>query len=739
MADDRFIRVAVPAPLYTEFHYLPPPGIEVERLRPGVRVRVPFGRGERIGVILDVDESASWEEGRVKPAMMLLDEDPLLSPEDLSLLTWVARYYQYPIGEVVASALPVRLRRGEPLVDLHEKGWTLTSEGADVEIASLIRAPRQQQIMQLLQNAQEPITQRSIYERHGPAYGVLKSITDKGWIEPCSIVPKLMQPASDRAGVEALPELHPEQQDAVEQVARDWGRFGVSLLEGVTGSGKTEVYLRLVEQAISQNRQVLLLVPEIGLTPQLLERFERRLTTPLALLHSGLSEGERERAWHRARQGLVRVVIGTRSALFTPMPDLGLILVDEEHDLSFKQQDGFRYSARDISVIRAQRAGCPVVLGSATPSLESIHNALQGRYRHLRLTQRAGLAQPPKFDLLDIRSARLDGGLSSVLIKMIGETLSRGEQVILFLNRRGYSPVLMCHDCGWTAQCQRCDAKMTLHMGNARLWCHHCDTQRPMVHKCPECDGEDVRPLGQGTERLEQVLKQHFPDSAIARIDRDTTRQKGSLQEMLEGIRRGDYPLMLGTQMLAKGHHFPNVTLVGILDLDQGLFGADFRAGERMAQLLIQVAGRAGRGERSGRVVLQTRHPEHPLLQTLITRGYPAFARLALAERKEAGFPPFSYQTLLRAEAPGIAEPRAFLEAAAKEVKALAGDDVEVWGPVSAPMERRAGRYRVQLLLQASERSKLQRLLSVWMPTLSKLPGARKVRWSIDVDPQEML
>lgn len=731
------LQVAVAAPLYAVFDYLPPEDSVLKQLHPGVRVLVPFGRGERCGVIMAVVDHSTFELARLKPAFRLLDEEPLFSPDDLGLLKWASQYYQHPIGEVVANALPVRLRRGELAVSNIRHGWRLTPEGIAQDLAQLRRAPRQVAVLKVLQESPVGLAQEELYLRCDPCRPVLKSLEQKGWVEPCEIKPAT--DASVQGGRESPLPLNMMQQQAVDAVSQDLSGFAVSLLEGVTGSGKTEVYLSLIQRVLDSGKQVLVLVPEIGLTPQLLRRFSRRISAPLSLLHSGLSEGERERAWHDARTGHGRVVLGTRSALFTPMPELGMILVDEEHDLSLKQQDGFRYSARDLAVIRAQRADCPVLLGSATPSLESLNNALKGRYRHLKLPERAGGAQAPRLDLLDIRSTRLDGGLSPTMTRLVEEQLQAGNQVLLFLNRRGYAPVVTCYDCGWISECRRCDARMTLHMNSRLLWCHHCGSQRRLDTRCPDCGGEELHPLGQGTERLAEVLTQRFPDVSLVRIDRDATRRKGSLEKLLGEIREGKHSLLLGTQMLAKGHHFPDVTLVGILDVDQGLFGADYRAAERMAQLIIQVAGRAGRSEKPGRVVIQTRHPDHPLLNTLIRRGYDAFAQAALKERREAMLPPYSYQVLLRAEAHDERLPRLFLEEAVVLAEGDNSDQLELWGPVPAPMERRAGRYRAHLLIQGNDRGELQQMLARWVPKLQKLTSARKVRWSIDVDPQEML
>lgn len=736
MPEQFFLRVAVPAPLRSVFDYLPPAGVAPRLLQPGVRLRVPFGRTERCGVLLERVTESAIETGRLRRALALLDDEPLLSLEDLALLSWVSRYYQHPLGEVIAGALPVRLRRGERPLALQRPGWQLTVEGAGQDPSALVRAPRQAEILRLLQ--QTPggaLPQDDIYLHMAPCRAVLQSLQRKHWLSPCSVAHAVEDAAADSS---SGPVLNAEQQAAAAVVMQRLHGFDVFLLDGITGSGKTEVYLKLIQTMLGLGRQVLVLVPEIGLTPQLKRRFRRRVPVAMTVLHSGMNQAERELGWQQARLGRARLVLGTRSAVFTPMPELGLIIVDEEHDLSFKQQDGLRFSARDLAIVRAQRCNCPVLLGSATPSLESVRNALEGRYRHLRLPTRAGNALPPRLDLLDIRSTRLQAGVSPTLMRMVAEQLEAGNQVLLFLNRRGYAPLLSCHDCGWVAQCRRCDARMTLHLASERLWCHHCGAQSALDRTCPECGGDQLRPLGQGTERLQEALQAAFPGVGTVRIDRDSTRRRGSLEKLLEDIRKGNYRLLIGTQMLAKGHHFPDVTLVGILDVDQGLYGADYRAAERMAQLIVQVAGRAGRADKPGRVILQTRHPDHPLLQTLLRKGFAAFAEEALNERREAGLPPFSYQVLLRAEAPQQAGPLEFLQQAAELALSAAGPGVEVWGPVPAPMERRAGHYRAHLLLQSASRSALQALLAEWAPRLQSLKAAQRVRWSIDVDPQEM-
>ncbi len=730
------LRVALAAPLETLFDYLPPPGVDPGDLCPGVRVMVPFGRGRRCGLLVAVAASAAVPTARLRAAEALLDAEPLFEADHLGFLQWTARYYHHPPGEVLTQALPLRLRRGESPHALGEAGWRLTPAGEDLSDDALSRAPRQRQVVEFLRQHPGGVGGSLLRSALGDPAAPLRSLREKGLVEACELVTSEDGASPPAAAAHSLNE---QQAAAVSTVSGALGGFAGFLLDGVTGSGKTEVYLQLAGQVIAGGQSVLMLVPEISLTPQLVRRFESRLGDGLALLHSGLNERERELAWQRARLGQARLVIGTRSSVFTPLPDLGLVLVDEEHDLSYKQQDGLRYSARDLAVVRAQRAACPVVLGTATPSLESLYNAREGRYGWLRLEQRAGGAKPPRLDLLDIQDQPVHGGMSPVLLAEVEKTLQSGEQALIFLNRRGFAPVLSCFACGWLSDCPRCDARQTLHAAAGLLWCHHCGAQRRVPAACPECGSHELHPLGTGTERVEQVLAARFPDYPLIRIDRDATRRKGSLDRLLAQARAGGAGLLLGTQMLAKGHHFPDVTLVGILDADGGLFGADYRAAERMAQQILQVAGRAGRGERPGRVLIQTRHPDHPLLQTLVHRGYDAFAADALQEREQAGYPPFGYQALIRAEAAAAEAPAAFLQA----VKDLANEqgcaDIELWGPVPAPMARRAGRHRAHLLLQSSTRAPLHQLLDRLLPAVRALPAARRVRWSLDVDPQESL
>jgi primosomal protein N' (replication factor Y) (superfamily II helicase) len=721
------LRIAVPSPLYRSFDYLLPGGIAPEALQTGMRVRVPFGRRTVIGVLLAVTAESPVETHKLKHALAVLDTEPVLDSDVLALVEWASDYYHHPIGEALTAALPVLLRHGEPPEAAGIPAWRLTAAGLAVDCTTLTRAPRQRAVMTILHEHVQGLARSAL----DASAGILRTLEEKGWIETF-----YQKPSTDFCTTAASAHtLNPAQQHAVDAILEQHDRFSPFLLDGVTGSGKTEVYLTLVEHTLSREQQALVLVPEIGLTPQLVDRFRQRFPVPLAVLHSGLSDRERLTAWQLAHTGAAPVIIGTRSAIFTPLPRPGLIVVDEEHDASLKQQDGFRYSARDLAIWRARQLDIPVVLGSATPSLESLLNVAQGRYQRLELPERTGVARPPGFSLIDVRELHLEDGLSAPLLRHMHKHLDAGGQVLLFLNRRGFAPTLMCYDCDWVAECRRCDARMTWHQHDGRLHCHHCGSQRPIDRECPICRGTELHPVGQGTERVEQALAKHFPDIEHIRIDRDTTRRKGELDRLLGQARSGASRILLGTQMLAKGHHFPNVTLVGILDADHGLFSTDFRASERMAQMIVQVAGRAGRHERPGEVLIQTCHPEHPLLQLLITQGYPAFAQAALAERRAAQMPPVTSMALLRAEAPAADTAMGFLSSIQQRISAIALPGIDVWGPVPATMERRAGRFRAQLLLQSRQRGDLQRLLSILVRQLEQTREARQVRWSVDVDP----
>lgn len=531
--------------------------------------------------------------------------------------------------------------------------------------------------------------------------------------------------------------LNANQQQAVDGIISARG-FQTFLLDGVTGSGKTEVYFQSMAALLKAGKQVLVLVPEIGLTPQTVARLQQRFPVPIVLLHSDLAEKKRLISWLQAVKGRAAIVIGTRSAIFTPLLNPGMIILDEEHDLSFKQQNNLRYSARDLAIVRGQIENIPVVLGSATPALESLYNAKNRKFVYLNLPQRAGEAKPPVISLINLRDKRLVGGLSMPLIEKIREHLTVGGQVLLFLNRRGYAAVLMCHHCGWMAKCSRCDARLTLHFQPQRLHCHHCGGMKPYPARCGDCRHPDLINVGQGTERVEEVIAEHFPDYPHIRIDRDSTKQRGSIAKLLEQMNQARPQILIGTQMLAKGHHFPLLTLVVIVDADSGLFSTDFRALERMAQLLVQVAGRAGRTDRAGEVIIQTHHPDHPHLQLLLKSGYRSFAQTVLQERQQALLPPYAYLALLRAESNQREITQAFLTNAKDALAATGAAGINILGPAPAPMERCAGRFRGHLLLQSTKRTDLQNALRLWVPAIKYVKIASKVRWSLDVDPQEL-
>ena len=732
------LQVALPSPLRRLFDYQAPEGVAHEQLRVGQRVRVPFGRRSMIGVIAGLSEHTKVPSGKLKPAEALIDTAPLLPASMWKLCLWTARYYQHGLGDTLNVALPVLLRQGEPALARQDRLWQLLP-GAYPEHPAIQRAPKQKQAVQVL--AQHPHgLSHALISQWGLNRAALEALEDKGLVQRIEQSPHHV--------AEPLPLLrqapltaNDEQQAALDAILGKTG-FNAWLLEGVTGSGKTEVYLQAIEQCLRSGHQALVLIPEIGLTPQTLERFQQRFSAPVVILHSGLNDRERLDAWIAAREGEAGIVIGTRSAIFTPLARPGLIIVDEEHDLSYKQQEGLRYNARDLAVYRAHLEDVAIILGSATPSLESLHNVEQGRYQLLRLSQRAGNAKPPSFQCLDIRSRPLEGGLSRPLTLLIGDHLNKGNQVLVFINRRGFAPTLMCHDCGWIAECKRCDARMTVHQSPAHLHCHHCNSQRPLDKHCPKCQGTDLRPLGAGTERTEEYLNERFPDFPVLRIDRESMSRKKAMQQMMETIQSAQPCILVGTQMLAKGHHFPDVTLVAILDADGGLFSADFRGPERMAQMITQVAGRAGRAEKPGQVIIQTHMAEHPLLIELTEQGYAAIAKRELAERAVSQLPPYRFMALLRAEANNAYAANQFLEEALQQAEQLVAqhqlDEIDLLGPVPSPMERRAGRYRAQLLLQAAQRSTLHQVVHLLLPILEQHPESRRVRWSIDIDPLDM-
>lgn len=718
------LRVAVPVPLPRLFDYLNTPENQPEHAV-GSRVRVPFGPRELTGIVVALDPEDADGGSTLKPISRWLDAQPVLAGELLDSLLWLARYTHAPAGEVLAAALPAALRQDQPLPDTTAWGWQLTAAG-QAGRATLRTGARPRQLADLL--ATQPHHEEQLDGLLAQWRSAARDLGKRGLAE------RIAMAAAPIPTPAAGPALNAEQAHAVAAIRAAAG-FQPFLLDGVTGSGKTEVYLQAISACLAAGRQALVLVPEIGLTPQTLGRFRDRLGAEVHTLHSGMADGARARSWLAAARGQARVILGTRSAVFTPLPEAGLIIVDEEHDTSYKQQDGLRYHARDFALVRAKALDVPVVLGSATPALETLNNAVAGRYHHLRLRQRAAAATPPRVRIMDMRKRRLHDGLSEEALQGIASHVAAGGQVLVFKNRRGYAPALLCHDCGWTAPCQRCDSPLTVHAGGRRLQCHHCGARQNAPLACPQCAGLALQPQGIGTERLEERLQAHFPDIPVVRIDRGSTSRRDALEQALADL--GQQPgILIGTQILAKGHDLPLLTLVVVVGIDEGLFSADFRASEKLAQLLIQVAGRAGRAQRPGEVWLQTHHPADPLLQTLVNGGYHAFAASEMEQRQAAGFPPFAHLALLRAEAQQQAQADDFLTA----VRALLPTPapVECYGPMPAPMPRRAGYQRSQLLFSAPQRAPLHRLLDTLVPAIHALPAARRVRWSLDVDPVDL-
>ena len=725
------VRVALAVPLPRFFDYLYPPD-----LTPivGGRVLVPFGSQKRVGIVVDLPASSDVAKEKLKPILDVLDAESLFNSTTWDWLAWSANYYRAALGDVLFQALPVKLRNGESAVKNDRTFWRITDLGKQaLELGELKRAKKQAEALNLL------LTQDLEKGNNEISSSIWSALKGKDYVE------EIIVPTEQKSWQQALGDnplvnlgnrltLNKQQALAFSQLIFQEG-FNVWLLEGVTGSGKTEIYLQYIEEVLKKGKQVLVLVPEIGLTPQTVRRFQARFNVEIDVLHSNLNDTQRLNVWERARTGQSAIVIGTRSALFTQFSDLGLIILDEEHDGSFKQQDGWRYHARDLGIVLAQKLNIPILLGSATPSLESVNNVQNGKYHHLVLSKRAGNATALRQFVIDLKHQRIQNGLSEPLLKRMQEHLEKGNQVLLFLNRRGFAPVLLCHECGWIDECHHCEKPYTYHQYQRVLRCHHCGAQKTVPMQCGHCGSTHLVTTGLGTEQLEETLKARFPQYNIARIDRDSTARKGKLEGYLEDIQQGKSQILIGTQMLAKGHHFPNVTLVALVNVDNALFSLDFRAEERLAQLYVQVAGRSGRAEKQGEVVLQTHYPDHPLLTTLLEKGYQAFAEETLKLRHNMGLPPFSFQALFKAQCRHSEEAENALSQLASFFYEQKIEGLQVLGPIPAPFSKKAGLYRWQLLLQHASRKQLQAALSRYSPELIK---SSQVRLILDVDPLDL-
>ena len=728
-----YVEVAIPVPMRQLFTYFLPVKLQSPEIALGERIVVPFGSRQVVGIVTKITNECEIPANKLKNVLSRMQHSFNLDDQMLHFLKACASYYHHPMGDVFQQALPVLLRKIEPPKIAPSTLW-LCSQAVEQQTINALanKAPKQFHLFELIKShkAISWIELRTL----GFSKVQLNALKDKSLI-----VEKTQQPQNFTWHTSDLNQtdkhqLSVEQAVIVSAINQSKSVFGCHLIEGITGSGKTEVYLQAMEQALANNQQVLVLVPEIGLTPQMLMRFEQRFNVPIYLHHSALNDNERLNTWLAAKQNIAAIVIGTRSAVFSPFHQLGMIIVDEEHDSSLKQQDSFRYHARDIAILRARQLNIPIVLGSATPSLETLQNALSGKYHYHQLLKRAGKSNVAKMALIDMAQQQVEHGLSGTLKHDIKQTLARGEQVLLFLNRRGYAPAINCQECHWIADCQRCDKPYTLHQGKQLLICHHCGSQKRVPYQCPSCGSVRIKPIGHGTEQLQDRISEMFEDYSVVRIDRDSTRKKGELAKLLQEVSDKKHQLLVGTQMLAKGHHFPDVTLVAVLDVDGALFSFDFRAAEQMAQLLIQVAGRAGRESKPGKVLIQTHYPEHPLLQDLVNNGYHHFAQHALIERSQALLPPFSYQALFRAEANYPSYPDKFL----RLLSSASIEGCEFAGPVPAAMEKKAGKFRYHLIVQAKSRKQLHLGLHHLLQQITTNEWHKKVRWSLDVDPQDL-
>ncbi|MFC0181004.1 primosomal protein N' [Thorsellia kenyensis] len=758
MIEQRFVNVAIQTPLYNTFDYLWPFN---EDPIIGGRVVIPFGRQTKVGIILSHSDKTDIPTTKIKAIKSIIDSSPVFDKDMLKMLFFASQYYQHPKGEVLFHALPLLLREGKPnelkketvkicrLIESYSSNHSFAIEAeqletriadADLLNRELKRAPKQKNLYELLKNSSFPSIE---LKELGHSTATINALKAKGIIEEVAIeVAPSEYPADAHwtktySGANNALTLNKEQATAVGVIATLKENFNTWLIEGITGSGKTEVYLHLIDTVLKAGKQVLVLIPEIGLTPQTISRFNARFSVPIAMLHSKLNDNARLKAWQQAKSGDIAIVIGTRSSVFTPFKNLGLIIIDEEHDSSYKQQEGFRYHARDIAITRAKPLNIPVILGTATPSLETLHNTKIGKFKLLSLTKRAGNASLPKQHLIDLKNQPLEAGLSHPLIQVMRTHLASNNQVLLFLNRRGYAPALLCHECGWIAECRHCEKSYTLHQAINKLRCHHCDHQIKTPVQCYSCGSTQLMPAGIGTEQLEEKLTQLFPGVPISRIDRDTVSKKGELEDELELINQGGRRIIVGTQMLAKGHHFSDVTLVALLDVDGALFSADFRSAEHFGQLFTQVSGRAGRASKPGTVYLQTHHPEHPWLTMLFKEGYKGLSEMLLKEREETLLPPFSHLACLRAESIQSQLANQFLMAIKNELKASPYFDNNLWilGPVPSLLAKRQGRFRWQLLIQHKDRQKLHQQLNLLNAILSHQTTGNKLRWSLDIDP----
>lgn len=756
----KYLKIALPVPLDRLFEYLPPLDMESDQLsllEPGVQISVPFGRQKLLGVLIESSASTEIASNKLRNADSIISFEPTINQELMSLCAWVADYYHHPLGEVIAATIPPKLRnaKGANLNQEQNKHFAYrhTREGLGLNAEALKRSPKQQEVHQhlllhstlkksalkfidLSKTAIKALVEKKLieeFELEAPSASLIPSDADKS--NPDENSDRESNTYEESTLLNEAPQtLNQEQLHAFKQLS--YHNFRCYLLNGVTGSGKTEIYLQWVSRCLQAGKQALILIPEIGLTPQTILRFKKRFNVEIAELHSNVSEGKRVKHWQAAKSGLARIIIGTRLAALSPVADLGLIIVDEEHDTSYKQHEGLRYSARDLSIYRAQSLKIPIILGSATPSLESLRNALNNKYQHLSLNHRATEATPPILQSVDVRNEALRGGLCNESLEAIKASVKRGEQSLVFVNRRGFASIVQCHSCGWIAECRSCDHRLTLHIQPYGLHCHQCDRQYSAPRECPNCHARELQSAGLGTEQTEKVLNELIPNTRVIRIDRDSTRKKEALPSALKEINEGEPCILVGTQMLAKGHHFPKLALVIVVDADHGLMSSDFRGPERMGQQIIQVAGRAGRQSIRGNVLIQTHNPEHPMLQQLLVEGYESFAKLLLSQRETSAQPPFSHLAIFRADSIDAQSAITLLET----IKNVCAQQTEfahmnILGPIPEINERVNNRYRFQLRVSCMNRQRLKSAIKYTCKSLRDKPPKSNARWIIDIDP----
>ncbi|QEY23664.1 primosomal protein N' [Neisseria animalis] len=699
-------------------------------LAEGVRVVVPFRGKPQTGIVWATGVTPDIDTAKIRKIQTAFTAEPPLPEAWRKLMAFAARYYHYPLGQAVAAALPQGLKDAKPVVLPEPPLFYGLSETGRMQTPPPARFHKKSALWQALADT-DGLPLPALKQINSQAGKLLEEWAQQGWITAQSAAKPLLRPSAYC--------LNEAQQNASAEIQTAFGRFQPFLLYGVTGSGKTEVYFDVMAKVLAAGRQVLFLLPEINLTPQLLKRVEARFAdVPTAVLHSQTAAGRRTQDYLRAMLGQAKLIIGTRLSVFAPLPDVGLVVVDEEHDSSFKQDNELRYHARDLAVWRAKQAACPIVLGSATPSLESWHKAQNGAYRLLELPQRAHTAAKlPQVDILNVGRLQLDNGFSPQALSLIQENYRNGGMTLVYLNRRGFSPALFCGDCGYTFGCPNCSAKMVLHRRVRQLRCHHCDHREPVPYKCPDCGNQDLTAVGQGTQRVEEMLRNLLPQAAVVRVDRDSTAHKDDWAELYRRIREGGVDILVGTQMIAKGHDFARLNLVVVLNADGSLYSSDFRAPERLFAELMQVSGRAGRADKAGRVLIQTQLPEHPVFSAVKMQDYRLFADRELAERKLFDMPPFGFQTAIRADAPNVAQAMDFLNGIKALVEPLLPEGVTQFGAAPMLMVRLAERERAQIFLESSSRKNLHYALDLWLQVL-KQDSDRHIRWSVDVDPQEM-